>query len=181
MNDKMARWVGTVLMISIPILFSCASNRAMQNKRAEDYFNLGTQYLRQGNYEQAIFVFNKVLAINPRHAEAYLNRGIAYRNMGQHDLAVSDYGKVLQIDPMDARAYCNRGNALIEKGQYDEAISDYNKALEINSRDAQVFYNRGLAYYFKFWKDIQKAQELGYKTPPDFLDDLHKASGRKKN
>ncbi len=180
MRDKMVRWVGTVLMISVPILFSCTSNRAMQNKRAEDYFNLGTQYLRQGNYEQAIFVFNKVLALNPGYAEAYLNRGIAYRNIGQHDLAVSDYGKVLHINPTDARAYCNRANALIEKGQYDEAITDYNKALEINSKDAQVFYNRGLAYYFKFWKDIQKAQELGYKIPPDFLEDLRKTSGGKK-
>jgi len=180
MKDKTVRWIGTVFMISIPILFSCASNHRIQTKQAEDYFNLGTEHLRQGEYDRAISVFNKALELNPGYAEAYLNRGIAYRNKGQHDQAVSDYGKVLQIDPKDARAYCNRGNAFIEKGQYDNAISDYNKALEINSRDAQVFYNRGLAYYFKFWEDIKMAQGLGYKIPPNFLDDLRKASGRQK-
>ncbi len=176
MKDKTVRLIGTVLMISIAMSLSCASNRAVQSKQAEAYFNLGTEHLRQGEYDRAISGFNKALEINPRYAEAYLNRGIAYRNKGQHDEAVSDYGKVLQIDPKDARAYCNRGNAHVEKGQYDKAISDYNKALEINSEDAQVFYNRGLAYYFKFWEDIKKAQELGYKIPPDFLDDLRKAS-----
>jgi tetratricopeptide (TPR) repeat protein len=176
MKDKTVRWIGTVLMISIPISFSCASNHRMQSKQAEAYFDLGTKHLQQGEYDQAISGYTKALELNPRFTEAYLNRGIAYRNKGQHDQAVSDYDKVLQIDPKDARAYCNRGNAHIEKGQYDKALSDYNKALEINSKDAQVFYNRGLAYYFKFWEDIKKAQELGYKIPPDFLEDLRKAS-----
>jgi tetratricopeptide (TPR) repeat protein len=180
MKEKTVRWIGTVVMISTSILFSCASNHRMKIKQAEDYFTLGTEHLQQGKYDQAIPVFNKALALNPGYAEAYLNRGIAYRNKGQHDQAVSDYGKALQIDPRDARAYCNRGNALVEKGQYDNAISDYNKALEINPENAQVFYNRGLAYYFKFWEDIKKAEALGYKIPPAFLEDLHKASGRKK-
>jgi tetratricopeptide (TPR) repeat protein len=168
MKDKTVSLIGTVLMISVPILFSCASNHRMQTKQAEEYFNLGTKHLQQGEYDQAISGYSKALELNPRYTEAYLNRGI-----------VSDYGMVLQIDPKDARAFCNRGNIFIEKGQYDKAISDYNKALEINSRDAQVFYNRGVAYYFKCLEDIKKAQELGYKIPPDFFDDLRKTSGRK--
>jgi tetratricopeptide (TPR) repeat protein len=179
MKDKTVSLIGTVLMISIPILFSCASNHLVKSKQAEAYFDLGTKHLQQGEYDQAISGYNKALEINPRYAEAYLNRGIAYRNKGQHDQAVSDYGMVLQINPKDARAFCNRGNIFIEKGQYDKAISDYNQALEINSKDAQVFYNRGVAYYFKCLEDIKKAQELGYKIPPDFFDDLRKTSGRK--
>jgi len=179
MKDKTVRLIGTVLIITVPILFSCASNHRIKAKQAEEYFDLGTKYLQRGEYDQAISVYNKALALNPGYTEAYLNRGIAYRNKGQHDQAVSDYDKVLQIDPKDARAYCNRGNALIEKGQYDNAISDYNKALEINSKDAQVFYNRGVAYYFKCLEDIKKAQALGYKIPPNFFDDLRKTSGSK--
>ena len=179
MRDKTVSLIGTVLMISIPILFSCASNHLAKSKQAEEYFNSGTEHLQQGEYDQAISGYSKALELNPRYTEAYLNRGIAYRIKGQHDQAVSDYGMVLQIDPKDARAFCNRGNIFTEKGQYDKAISDYNKALEINSKDAQVFYNRGVAYYFKCLEDIKKAQELGYKIPPDFFDDLRKTSGRK--
>jgi len=50
---------------------------------------------------------------------------------------------------------------------------------------ALAYYNRGRTYYFKkdkeydkSWNDIKKAQDLGYKVPPEFLDDLRKASGR---
>jgi tetratricopeptide (TPR) repeat protein len=185
MKDKTVRWIGTLLMISLPMLFSCSSNRALQTKEAEGYFDLGTRYLQQGDDDQAISAYTRALEINPRYAEAYLNRGIAYRRKGQPDQAISDYTAVLLVDPKDARAYCNRGNAYIEKGQYDKAISDYNKALEINSKDPQVFFNRAVAYYStreydKSWADIKKAQGLRYQVPPDFLDDLRKASGREK-
>jgi len=32
--------------------------------------------------------------------------------------------------------------------------------------------------YDKSWRDIRKAQDLGYKVSPEFLEDLRKASGR---
>jgi tetratricopeptide (TPR) repeat protein len=68
-------------------------------------------------------------------------------------------------------------------GKFDEAISDFTKALEINPRLGQAYISRGLTYYLKkeydkSWKDIKKAQDLGYKVPPKFLDDLPQASGR---
>jgi hypothetical protein len=83
----------------------------------------------------------------------------------------------------DAYAYNNRGVAYAKKGQYDQAISAYNKVLEINPRDALAYYGRARSYYFKkeydkSWDDIKKAQDLGYKVPPEFLDDLRKASAR---
>jgi tetratricopeptide (TPR) repeat protein len=66
----------------------------------------------------------------------------------------------------------------------EQAISDFNKALEINPRDAMAYVIRGTAYYFqkeyeKSWKDVEKAEYLGYRIDPEFLDDLRKASGRK--
>jgi hypothetical protein len=50
---------------------------------------------------------------------------------------------------------------------------------------ALAYGNRGRAYYFKkeydkSWDDIKKVQALGYQIPPEFLDDLRKASGREK-
>jgi hypothetical protein len=46
-----------------------------------------------------------------------------------------------------------------------------------------AYYGRARSYYFKkeydkSWDDIKKAQFLGYKIPPEFFDDLRKASGR---
>jgi hypothetical protein len=46
-----------------------------------------------------------------------------------------------------------------------------------------IIYNRGVAYYSrqeyeKSWDDIKKAQNLGYKIPLEFLEELRKASGK---
>ena len=142
-----------ISIIFIPILFCCAST---QEKQSES-----------------------------RDATAYYNQGRAYGQKGQYDQAISDYNKAIEIDPKFATAYNNRGIAYRQKGQHDQAISDYNKALEINPRDAEAYNSRGVAYYFKkkydkSWEDVKKAQNLGYQVSPKFLDDLRKASGRKK-
>jgi hypothetical protein len=59
------------------------------------------------------------------------------------------------------------------------------KSLEINPEYAEAYVTRGRSYYFreeydKSWKDIKKAQDLGYTIPVEFLDDLRRAPGRNK-
>ena len=96
---------------------------------------------------------------------------------------IADFNKVLEIDPKSAGAYYYRGIAYVNKGQFDWAIDDFTKALEIDPKSAGAYYNRGTAYYFKkeydkSWKDIKQAQDLGYKIPSKFLENLRNASGR---
>jgi Tfp pilus assembly protein PilF len=73
------------------------------------------------------------------------------------------------------------GVAYVNNGQYGWAIDDFTKALEIDPKSAGAYYYRATAYYFKkeydkSWRDIKKAQDLGYKIPPKFLENLRKAS-----
>jgi tetratricopeptide (TPR) repeat protein len=82
-----------------------------------------------------------------------------------------------------AASYNSRGITYGQKGEPDQAISDFNKALEIEPKFALAYYDRGRSYYFKkeydkSWEDIKRAQDLGYKIPAEFLEDLRKASGR---
>jgi rare lipoprotein A len=55
----------------------------------------------------------------------------------------------------------------------------------MEQRDAQAYYNRGLVYFgkkdfVKTWEYVHKAESLGYKVDPKFLEELKKASGREK-
>ena len=81
--------------------------------------------------------------------------------------------------------YYNIGSAYLQKREFDQAILLFNKSLKINPKYAEAYMSRGRGYYFKgeydkSWEDIKKAQDLGYKIPAEFLDDLRRASGRDK-
>jgi hypothetical protein len=62
-------------------------------------------------------------------------------------------------------------------------MRDWDRAIEINPSVPEPYINRavlnfGRAEYDESWQDVQKAQSLGAKLPPDFLEELRKASGR---
>ncbi|OHB78022.1 MAG: hypothetical protein A2Z25_05005 [Planctomycetes bacterium RBG_16_55_9] len=116
---------------------------------AEDYYNQGTAYAEEAQYDRAIYYLTKAIELNPSYAAAYNNRGFAYAELHEYEKAISDLTKVIEISPNEAAAYYGRGQAYYNKGQYDQAISEFTMALEINPEDAQAYYNRGVAYYKK--------------------------------
>jgi tetratricopeptide (TPR) repeat protein len=79
--------------------------------------------------------------------------------------------------------YYRMGVAYLQKRELEQAVLLLNKSLEINPKDAEAYVSRGKGYYFrgeydKSWEDIKRAQDLGYKIPDEFLDDLRRASDR---
>ncbi len=124
-----------------------------ERKTAESwfYYKVGLAYLQRRQFDQAILLLSKSLETNPKYAAAYETRGVIYSRREQYDQAISDFNKALEIDPGLAEAYFNRGRTYYIEKKYD-----------------------------KSWEDIKKAQDLGYKIPPEFLQDLRKASGRQR-
>lgn len=86
----------------------------------------------------------------------------------------------------EAKSCLDRGIGYGKQGQHDLAIAEFTKAIEIDPTPSIGYYNRALAYFFKkeydkSWKDVEKAQSLGYQIPPKFLEDLRKQSGVQTN
>ena len=120
-----------------------------------------------------------------RESWFYYKVGLAYLQKREFDEAILLLNKSLETNPKYAGAYETRGGIYSRREQYDQAISDFNKALEIDPSLAEACFSQGRAYYFKkeydkSWEDIRKAQDLGYKIPAEFLDDLRRASGKNK-
>ncbi len=131
---------------------------------ANEAFNKGEEYFKNGNYDQAISEYTKVIELNPTDA-AYNNRGNAYSNKGNLPQAISDYTKAIEINSNDAYAYCGRGLVYVKQGNFTQAISDYNKVIEINPNFAYIYSNRGVAYqgskeYDKAILDLTKAIKI---------------------
>ena len=83
------RTIISVLVLINLFIAGCAKPQQQQASidDVKNYNKLGISYGKKGQYDQAIFYFNKALYINPKLAVVYYNRGLAYDNKSQYDLA----------------------------------------------------------------------------------------------
>jgi len=154
----------------------------------------GVNYLDYGHYDLAIEDFTEVIQHDSDNSEAYYNRGTAYMHKGEYDLAIADFDMAIELRHKYWRAYANRGTTYLRLNDYDRATADLTQAMEVypvlglpldsNRSDRAILYNnRARAYYGaqqydKAWDDAMMAQRLGVKFEPDFLYELHKATGK---
>jgi hypothetical protein len=66
---------------------------------ASDTNNLGYQFLRKGENQAAIQVFQLNVETHPKSSNAYDSLGEAYAAAGNKDLAIENYRKALAFDP----------------------------------------------------------------------------------
>jgi tetratricopeptide (TPR) repeat protein/ADP-heptose:LPS heptosyltransferase len=106
---------------------------------------LGASVLQDGQFDQAVSAFLKVIKINPNIPQAYNNLGTAYSNMGNLEEAIAAYRNALLIDPNYTDALNNIGQAFMKKSEPMEAIDSYERALSTNPNFYAAYYNLGLA------------------------------------
>ena len=108
---KMKKYIFAVGILCI-FLAGCSGRLELQIREQLD---LGTQYLSEGQYEEAIVAFQKVITLEPKQVEAHKGLGQAYQYCGE---AVED---------------------LVEKRDYfSRAAEEYEVVLEQNPEDTEV-------------------------------------------
>lgn len=137
---------------------------------APSYNERGIIYDLEGNHEEAILDFTKVIEIGSHHDYAYNNRGYVYVGMGFYDKAVADFTKAIEVNPNYTVAYYNRGCVYgAQNRMYDDAIADLTKAVEINPKYGNAYLDRGICYmcqgkYDEAFADMNKAIEINPKN-----------------
>jgi tetratricopeptide (TPR) repeat protein len=108
--------------------------------------NFGSELLRKGKTDDAIFHFQQSLAIKPDNAGAEDELGNALLRKGRGDDAITHYLKAVEIKPDLAAAHNDLGNALLLRGETDESIAHYLKAIQFKPDFAVAYNNLGIAY-----------------------------------
>jgi tetratricopeptide (TPR) repeat protein len=126
-------------------------------KEFEALFKAGSEYLHQGNYEEALDCFQKAARLKPENEETCHCLGEVYEGMGRSGSAKQMYRRVLEIDPGNIKAMTRMARILEREGDYHRAVRVYQMAIEI---DPQAVAPRfGLALLYQHYDMFDEARE----------------------
>ena len=135
----------------------------------KELFDKGVLLFKQGQAQEAIHAFSKLIEIAPGNADAYKNRGVSYMKQKKFDLAIQDFKKAKELFPELKGLYSNLGVAWYYKEAYEEAIKNYDIEIEMEPENHVAYFNRALCFgkmgrNKKAFDDLSKTLEL----KPDF-------------
>jgi tetratricopeptide (TPR) repeat protein len=109
-------------------------------------FLAAVQAEEAGEKNQAIALYEQILARDPLYAAAYINLGTIFFHLRRYGRAEELYRRATETDPGYVLAFFDLGNVLDELERPEESIQAYEKAVALSPRYADAHYNLALAY-----------------------------------
>ena len=131
---------------------------AIEPKFAAGYRGLGSDYLANGDLNNAEAAFQKAVEILPKHSGGHDLLGQVYFQKGDFESAKQEFYQKIMLDPKSAFGYTHLAEVLFLEGNYNEAFLKYTYAIEINPNAAYAY--NSLAWMYLTAKD-QKFRNAG--------------------
>lgn len=100
------------------------------NNKEKVLLNRGIDKVRQKKYEEALEIFERLLAMNQEIPEVWNNRGVALYGLRSFEEAMQSYDRCLAIDPENLDAMRNKGFLLRNQKRLEEALVVYDCVLQ---------------------------------------------------
>ena len=130
-------------------------------KKAFSYFKYAPRivgafsFVKNGNVEKAIMMFNESIQEAPRFIPFYNALGEIYFNARRFDEAIEEYRTAILFDSLNISAYRGLCRCYEEMGDYDSAVDTYNTLIKIHPYDAE--YHSNLANILFLKGDVDSA------------------------
>jgi len=83
------------------------------------------------NHQEAVAIYDRLLAADPDLVPALINRGVALRALKRPQEALEAYKRALTLQPDNGRVWYNMGNLLAEHGEAKQAAESMTRAMEL--------------------------------------------------
>ena len=70
----------------------------------DELIKMGKKQLEDGQYDDALNLFQKAVLLNQNDPDLWNLKGIALRSLGRYNEAIECFNKSLEIDPRDKNA-----------------------------------------------------------------------------
>lgn len=152
-------------LIILLALLSCASNKRVDTKsdaekKAEIYYNQGTQELVTNEYTQALKHLLEANTLNPNSSKIQNNLGMAYYFKKKPHRAVRFIKHAIKNDPKNTEARLNLATIYVRLEKIKEAKRQYDIVLDDLTYSGQykTYYNLGILSL----KQKREAQAINY-------------------
>lgn len=103
---------------------------------APAYNNLGTAYLHQGVFVEAVRAYKKAVELDAANAVHHYNLGLALQKAGQHEGAVSAFEHALALQPQYSKAYLSMALSHQRNGDLPQARHTLERLLVVDPKNA---------------------------------------------
>ena len=102
----------------------------------DEYYQLGSVYLRKKLYAQAIALFSKALKEGgENNPEVYNALGFSYFSQEQYDLSIKNYKEAIALQSGYVTAINNLGHAYEKKKLLPQAIEMYEQVVKLDEKN----------------------------------------------
>ncbi len=144
-------WRRATPALLLSLALSACSTTRKEVEEAELHMRIGTSFLSQGNYPNALRELLIAEKLDPKNALVQNNLGLAYFLRERLDLSARHLRRAVELAPDFTEARNNYARVLIELTRYDQAIAELKTVLnDLTYGDpAKAWVNLGMAYFRK--------------------------------
>ena len=117
-----------------------------KDRTAQDWLLLGNVMADSLKMEDAVYMYQKAIAVDKKCYRAYYNLGNYYFDRGNYTQALENYAKASKIKPENPYIYYNIGCAALKTGDLNKAKLNFYKAVMYDSNVPEFHYNLAYAY-----------------------------------
>ncbi|WP_320129333.1 tetratricopeptide repeat protein [uncultured Sphaerochaeta sp.] len=150
----------SIILFSL-FFISCVSNSAIDSKSMQALQELGVLYLDNGEYEMALYSFDRALAIDGNNSEVLYNKILTLLADKQFEKALELSENSFKAFPAHLRFLKTKASALIGLKKMDDAVNIYEYILQLDPGDYVLHASvMEFAYDNAFYTVAQKEAEF---------------------
>ncbi len=131
-----------LLLLALISLLSIFFKTMAKRIAVKTAFQNGNELLKQGNFEQAIAEYNRLLKIDSNYFQAWTNRGYALAGLQQYDEMRESCLTATIIEPKALYAWNCQGEALHNLKREKESIVAFERASALNKMEPIFLINK---------------------------------------
>lgn len=152
-------------------------DRSASGKSAS-LFSAANEYFNQGDYVEAISLYEELIKTNSKHAGAFNNLGAALYKLGRFKEAEQSWRQATQVKSDNFDAHNNLGNLLRWKGHFAEAEAVLRRAIKLRPNHVAARINLGLTLAsLGRMREAKASFEKALKIAPRDVDVLNGLAG----